>query len=53
MAAPSPEGDVKIVSPSSTFVLNTVSVKFSAFLFLMSRSPVPKHEDEVGLLQFV
>ena len=51
MAAPSPEGDVKIVSPSSTFVLNIVSVKFSAFLSHVS--PVPKHEDEVGLLQFV
>ena len=36
MAVPSPVGDVKIVSPISNFVLNTLTLKKkSAFLFLM------------------
>ena len=51
MAAPSPEGDVKIVASSSTFVLNTLSLKLSAFFSHVS--PVAKQEDELGLLEFV
>ena len=31
MAIPSPVGDVKIVFPISTFVLNTLTLKYSAF----------------------
>ena len=30
---PSPVGDVKIVSPISAFVLNTLTLKYSAFIF--------------------
>ena len=33
MAVPSPVGGVKIVSPISTFVLNTLTLKKSAFFF--------------------
>ena len=51
MTAPSPEGDVKIASPIITFVLNTLSLKLSAFFSHVS--PVAKQEDELGLLQFV
>ena len=51
MAVPSPGGDVKIVSSSSAFVLNTLTLKLSAFFSHVS--PVAKHEDELGLLRFV
>ena len=33
MVVPSPVGDVKIVSPISTFVLNTLTLKKSAIFF--------------------
>ena len=36
MAAPSPVGDVNIVSPISTFVLNTSTLKLSAFFHYFS-----------------
>ena len=37
MAVPSPVGEVKILSPVSTFVLNTLTLKSSAvFFFLVS-----------------
>ena len=35
-AAPSPVGEVKIVSPISTFVLKTLTLKESAFFFVSS-----------------
>ena len=41
MAIPSPVGDVKIVSPISTFVLNTLELKQSAF-FCMHVSTLVK-----------
>ena len=34
MAVPSPVGDVNIASPISTLVLNTLTLKLSAFFFL-------------------
>ena len=34
MAVPSPVGDVKILSPVSTFVLNPLTLKSSAFIYL-------------------
>ena len=34
MAVPSPVGDVKVVSPISTFVLNTLTLKKRCFFFL-------------------
>ena len=33
MAVPSPAGDVEMVSPISTFVLNTLTLKQSAYIF--------------------
>ena len=36
-AVPSPEGDVNIVSPVSTSVLNTMTLKESALFFNISR----------------
>ena len=43
MAVPSPVGDVKIVSPISTFALNTLTLKKSAFLFLNNLSNHKMH----------
>ena len=38
MVVPSPVGDVKIVSSSSTFVLNTLTLKKSAIFFYKNMS---------------
>ena len=38
MAVPSPVGEVKILSPVSTFVLNTLTLKSSAVIFFFSVS---------------
>ena len=40
MAVPSPVGDVKIVSPISTFVLNTLTLKKSAFFLVFFFKPL-------------
>ena len=37
MAVPSPVGDLKIVSPIGTFVLNTLMLRLSAFFFILRR----------------
>ena len=42
MAAPSPVGDVKIVSPVSTFVLNTLALKESPFFLKKKNKSVRK-----------
>ena len=38
MAAPSPLGDVKIVSPISTFVLNTLTLKKKVHFYFSSKA---------------
>ena len=37
MAVPSPEGEVKMVSSIITFVLNTLTLKESTFVFVNTR----------------
>ena len=48
MTVPSPVRDVKIVSPISTFVLNTLTLKKCVSLFFFFRRTVEKERDRQG-----
>ena len=59
MAAPSPAGDVTIVSPSSTFVPNTLTLKSGVLFFQIDVKlsvqymSFSAHADAKGIMQLI